>query len=318
MKFFLISIFLIFNFFEIFESLKFRPNNNKTISHDHQQECDALLVFFLALDGPNWRRKQNWQEEADCCTWQGINCEPSMNRVNQIQLSNNNLRGSLPRDFIKELDFLHTIVLAQNQISGELPDMPSTSLENFHVSHNWLGGELSADWIKSLPTLKSMSVEANRISGGLPYGYLSQLHTLDIANNSFTGELPRDFGFYLIDLRADNNKFSGSLPTEIEQSPRINRLDLHNNQFTGPLPNLEFNRDLQYFDVSINKFEGEFPSAFGDMDRLGVLKAQRNQFTFFLTNTRRPMELRVCDLAVNKFVCPIPGWAKDQCFASCK
>ena len=63
------------------------------------------MKFATAMDLPNWTDGQkNWTDESlSICLWQGICCnyfEGKGNRVTEIHVERNGLRGSFPPTFI--------------------------------------------------------------------------------------------------------------------------------------------------------------------------------------------------------------------------
>lgn len=66
----------------------------------------ALATFFYATHGDSWYETKNWMSNSSVCGWHGLTCidhDPSGGRrVKDIQLSSNNLTGSL----VSELEVL--------------------------------------------------------------------------------------------------------------------------------------------------------------------------------------------------------------------
>lgn len=53
----------------------------------------ALLAFFVAADGENWKNKENWGVDgAPVSSWHGVSVN-SYDRVVKIELPDNNLKG---------------------------------------------------------------------------------------------------------------------------------------------------------------------------------------------------------------------------------
>ena len=77
------------------------------------QEKDALVAIYNATQGDNWT--QSWDLNADVTAWQGLTIKE--NKVVAIDLSYNNLVGSLPEE-LGNLTNLETLNLFRNNISG--------------------------------------------------------------------------------------------------------------------------------------------------------------------------------------------------------
>lgn len=57
-----------------------------------QTDRDALLALYRSADGANWRRKANWDTDADLSDWSGVVVN-GQGRVVELSLTSNNLRG---------------------------------------------------------------------------------------------------------------------------------------------------------------------------------------------------------------------------------
>ena len=64
-----------------------------------QTDRKALVAFYIATDGPSWKRKTNWDTDVDLSDWYGVTAN-DQGRVMRLVLFNNNLRGiyGLPTD----------------------------------------------------------------------------------------------------------------------------------------------------------------------------------------------------------------------------
>lgn len=43
-------------------------------TEDDDPQLDALLDFYVSLNGPNWINKAGWNTSDDYCTWFGVQC----------------------------------------------------------------------------------------------------------------------------------------------------------------------------------------------------------------------------------------------------
>ena len=83
--------------------------------------------MYHALGGEGWDRNRGWLEEGEPCgghnetqpSWYGLEC--SGDAVVQLDLSSNNLRGTLPEGLIRGVPHLKKVYLYSNQLSGTLP-----------------------------------------------------------------------------------------------------------------------------------------------------------------------------------------------------
>jgi hypothetical protein len=99
------------------------------------------------------------------------------NRVNSLDLSNNNLRGTIP---------------------GELGNL--TELWKLKLSWNHLTGNIPASFSKLHLTL--LFLDSNHLSDSIPsfLGYNKLFRIIDLSSNHFSGTVPSSF----INLSADN------------------------------------------------------------------------------------------------------------------
>ncbi|CAH2079448.1 unnamed protein product [Thlaspi arvense] len=153
---------------------------------------------------PDWMdsdtQTEKWRNNADCCSWDGVSCDPKTGHVVALDLWNNyfsypnSLNGPLrSNSSLFKLQHLQNLDLTRNNLSGILPDS-----------------------IGDLKYLKNLSLSDCNLFGKIPYshGNLSSLTHLDLSFNDLTGEIPASMGNlnYLASLQLDFNKLSGNFP----------------------------------------------------------------------------------------------------------
>lgn len=93
---------------------------------------------------------------------------------------------------------------------------------------------------------------------------------LYLSRNQFSGEIPPDYFKPMAGLKKvwlSGNMFSGRAPSSLFQLVHLMELRLDNNQFSGPIPPPQLPA-LVFLDMSNNKLEGDIPSSlsrFGDI-----------------------------------------------------
>ena len=92
----------------------------------------GLATLYYALGGPNWKSQNNWLSSKSFCVWSGLECNRFQTALEEVDLSNNNLEGTIP-DEIAILQDLRSIFLRLNQISGTIPGTAMASLESLSV-----------------------------------------------------------------------------------------------------------------------------------------------------------------------------------------
>ena len=58
-------------------------------------ELDALVAFYTATNGANWKRNDNWLTDTPMGQWHGVSTDES-GRVTALNLAENGLSGALP------------------------------------------------------------------------------------------------------------------------------------------------------------------------------------------------------------------------------
>jgi hypothetical protein len=104
-------------------------------------ERAALVKLNESTQGSQWKNK--WDLSKPVASWYGVTVKND--KVIAIDLSDNNLSGSLPEELSK-LTSLESINLFKNTISGSLPQSIGnlTSLKTLNISFNKLTGKIPA------------------------------------------------------------------------------------------------------------------------------------------------------------------------------
>ncbi|KAL2334695.1 hypothetical protein Fmac_015908 [Flemingia macrophylla] len=108
--------------------------------------------------------------------------------VTNVDLSNNNLFGIIPREII-DLDGLIYLNLSHNQLYGEIP--PSIGnmrlLESIDISRNQISGEIPST-ISNLSFLNRLDMSHNHLKGKIPTGtQIQSFEASDFAGNNLCG-----------------------------------------------------------------------------------------------------------------------------------
>ncbi|KAK1383416.1 hypothetical protein POM88_021151 [Heracleum sosnowskyi] len=218
---------------------------------------------------------------------------PSLRR---LFLSYNNFHGSLPnftntnssplhilcklRQFpdLRHLPSLITLDLAENQISGDIPnwiwnvgngDLQYLNLSLLDLSNNYLIGNIPSCLFEFSNTLGVLKLGNNSLTGIIPevVGNECGLETLHLHGNLLKGNVPEYLAkcANLEVLNLGNNQLHDNFPCFLKDSPRLHALCLHSNSFHGSIMCQERYgswENLQIYDIASNYFTGNLSQNF--------------------------------------------------------
>jgi hypothetical protein len=247
-------------------------------------ERTVLIALYNSTGGANWTDRTNWRNTGNTdfgaagteCTWFGVYCNSTKDRVEQIYLPNNNLVGTLPA--LNTLASLTYINVEKNRLSGSLPALSGLSgLFYLIANDNQFAGTIPS--LAGLSTLREFRVHNNRLTGSIPA--LTGLSSLRIATfyaNQLTGSLPALTGLTALTFfRAGDNLLSGSIPA-FPSLPALNTYSVRNNDLTGTIPEINSLTALKFFHVDRNLLTGTLPTLTG-LSSLQSFDVSENQLT---------------------------------------
>jgi len=258
-------------------------------------ERAVLDALFESTGGSDnqWKSSTGWKEDADFCTWYGIDCDEN-GSVASIQLGSNGLKGGLPTSIWTLPNLVHL------KIYGNQIDIDFTGVEGARNLQT-LGlddtGLKSIEGIGMARSVKKLNVGYNDLTGNFPeeLSRLVNLELLDVSHNKFTGELPfwlRNF-VSLTSFTASHNNLQGDIP-DFATLIKLSFLDLSHNQFGGTIPQTLLAGSQPNFkivvDLSHNQIEGIVPGALTRLTRLSI-QLQENKIT-----------------SIDEQLCAIGGW----------
>ncbi|KZV14559.1 brassinosteroid LRR receptor kinase-like [Dorcoceras hygrometricum] len=199
----------------------------------------------------------------------------SCGKLSFLNLTSNQLTGDVPMLPSGRLQYLY---LQKNGFQGVIPQNLSglcTTLLELDLSYNYLIDPVP-ETLGTCSSLELLDISNNSFSGELPFGTLlklSNLKTLALSFNNFSGGLPDSFSnlVSLETLDMSSNSISGLIPSGICQDPRnsLKELYLQNNMFTGPVPESLSNcSQLESLDLSFNYLDGAIPPSLGSLSKL--------------------------------------------------
>ena len=189
------------------------------------EECETLKKLFEDTQGAGWLNNREWLRSIQPCDWFGITCASSAwpRRITKIDLSGNNLTGSLPGELsllteLRELKVDNTGGgLRFKKLTGSIPAV-----------------------LGMLANLELLLLGNNLMVGAIPMelGDLSNLRALDLADNQLTGPIPAALGRLaaLEELDLSGNMLAGTVPDALGELPALRLLLLNDNMLSGALP----------------------------------------------------------------------------------
>lgn len=307
-------------------------------------ELQTVLSIKDSFKDSNTRVFDSWESNSNFCNFSGITCD-SNGFVKEIELSNQNLSGSIPLISICSLTHLEKLSLGFNNLHGRVAEDLNncSSLKYLDVGNNLFSGAFPN--IPAIDGLVYLYANCSGFTGTFPWESLrnmSNLQVLSVGDNSFDrtpfptvvlsltrlswlymsncsieGEIPEEIGnlVELVDLELAQNYLTGEIPAGITKLKKLWQLELYLNNLTGDLPvGLRNLTNLELFDASSNFLTGNL-SEVGYLNKLKSLQLFENEFSgevpAELGEFRNLVNL---SLYMNKLTGPLPeklgSWAE--------
>ncbi|EOY13434.1 Receptor like protein 6 [Theobroma cacao] len=283
----------------------------------HGDERLALLQFkesFITYKNVSADRcvlpkVDQWEfQGADCCSWEGIECDHITGHVISLNLSKSCLHGSINSSSgLFRLVHLQKLNLAFNNFSySEIP----SALGN-------LSRPDMKNLVQNLTCLTYLDLSLVDVYSPLPsvLANLSSSTSLSCHNCKLFGKFPAAI-FQLPNLEllevSKNTDLAGYLP-EFYFSSQLKVLSIWNTSFSGEVPASIANlHSLEFLALSHCKFAGSVPPSLSNLTKLTHLGLENNSFTgsfsgcfqIWLTNLT---QLRYLDLGFNELQGQLPS-----------
>jgi hypothetical protein len=240
------------------------------------QDCLALSDLYNSTSGQSWKKSSGWVNiSTDCCTWYGVSCDLLDRRVVSLDLSNNNLFGSVPSSF-SNLKRLKNLTLSHNKIYGIFPESITLLVGDYRCE----GSPNSYQYQPCDPFKDQQNKDADCNGGSCTFvGGLSQLRLGDnVLHGPLPGAISRLYKTLQV-LDVNTNQLEGSVPRTIGALTRLVELDLYANTFTSSVPDeLGLLGNLRYLNLAFNLFNGTVPNSLANLLRLEYLDLSVNRF----------------------------------------
>ncbi|KAD2804346.1 hypothetical protein E3N88_37723 [Mikania micrantha] len=245
--------------------------------------CSNIGPYF-----PNWLHTQTHLQQLDLSNSSIRGTLPEwfdsiLSHILHLDLSNNQIGGKMPL-FHFDTSVLTTLKMNSNKFEGTLAAFPS-NVNHLDLSNNLLSGELPQTGETMNLTLEVVNLSKNRFTGNIPVDLCraSYIQVLDLSQNKLFGRLPECLGNLsgLIAMDLSNNTIIGVVPSSLGSFTQLTTLHLHNNRLEGKLPlSLQNLTNLVTMDIGYNFLVGDIPFWSGErLLNLRILNLQSNKFT---------------------------------------
>ncbi|KAI3802799.1 hypothetical protein L1987_30942 [Smallanthus sonchifolius] len=217
---------------------------NSINGYTDPSDVSALNAMYQNLNYPGQLTKWSSTGGDPCAdNWKGLTCSAS--RVTQINLSSLGLSGGIGFQ-LSSLTSVTDFDVSNNYLGNQIPYSLPPNLQRLNLAGCGYSGSLPYS-ISQMTSLKFLNVAGNQLSGQLPdmFGQLSALNTMDLSSNLFTGDLPESFSLLssATDMYLQNNQFTGTI--DVLANLPLKNLNVANNKFTGWVPSQLNNINLQ-------------------------------------------------------------------------
>ncbi|WVY92314.1 hypothetical protein V8G54_037828 [Vigna mungo] len=268
-----------------------------------------------------------WNNETDCCGWDGVVCDSELGHVIGLDLSCSPLKGELlgPNSSIFKLRHLQQLNLLSDDLDGS-PIHPAigdlVSLTDLTLYYLRISGDVPST-ISHLSKLEhlDLTVESLDSTPRLDlYTWNRLIHnatnlreiSLRGVNMSSLGEsslsLLTNLSSSLLSLHLTDTKLQGKWPTEIFRLPNLQEIRiLTNENLRGELPNSNWTTPLKTLFIYQTNFSGDIPDSIAHLKSLYSLFLFESNFDGFIPPSLFDLtHLIFLYLSDNKLVGPIP------------
>ena len=253
----------------------------------------ALVGLYTSTGGKNWTNRENWLSQAPLAAWHGVTVDAE-GRVTGLDLSDNNLGGSLPSSLSRLADLKVLDVSNNAGLTGPLPQsITGISLESLSLGGTDLcvpTGDGYGTWLQGLQDASGVmacsNVNPDREVLVTLYNETNGPNWEENTNWLSTKPLDEWFGVStdasgrVTVLSLHRNKLLGIVPEALGRLNELQILQLGFNELSGPIPpELGDLRNLRELGIEFCWLSGTIPSELGKLTRLETLSLWGNGST---------------------------------------
>eukprot|EP00268_Persea_americana_P049116 TRINITY_DN5237_c0_g4_i1.p1 TRINITY_DN5237_c0_g4~~TRINITY_DN5237_c0_g4_i1.p1 ORF type:complete len:1135 (+),score=178.94 TRINITY_DN5237_c0_g4_i1:74-3406(+) len=268
----------------LFIFLLFLSSQNPTSAQCPESQKASLLTLFPSP------QSLSWTPTTDCCSWNGVKCDPATGHVTSLDLTNRSISGPLNSTAFISLPSLQSLNLSLNLFNSSIPDgvFDLPNLTSLNLSNSGFYGQVPGE-ISQLKRLVSLDLSTSSISGFFPLfpvsllgpdlgflaGNLSGLREVYLYGVVVSSPVPESL-VGLVDLRIlrlGSCNLTGGFPGEMFKLQNLEILDVSNNPLlTGTLPEFPLNSSLRILTLSGSNFSGGLLDSIGNLGLLERLE----------------------------------------------
>ncbi|WOG86975.1 hypothetical protein DCAR_0206194 [Daucus carota subsp. sativus] len=199
-----------------------------------------------------------------------------------LSLADNSINGSIPVSLFSL--GLSQVDLSGNELSGSIPSASSKlfeSLEVMDLSANQLTQNIPEE-MGLFSKLRYLNLSYNNLESRIPpeLGYSQNLTVLDLSYSAFFGSIPGDIcdSGSLGILQLDGNSLTGPVPEAIGNCSSLYLLSLSHNNLSNSIPrSISKLKRLKILKLEYNELSGEIPQELGKMENLLAVNISYNK-----------------------------------------
>ncbi|GJS04308.1 receptor-like protein EIX2, partial [Tanacetum coccineum] len=228
----------------------------------------------------------------------------SLYALGSLNMCGNKLSGRLP--YVKNLKNLQILQLARNELDGSIPawfGRELWSLRILNLQSNNFDGKIT-DELCYLTLIQILKLSHNKLSGNIPRCF-SNFSVLSKKVTPAVDQFVTTLGL-VMDLDLSSNNFSGSIPSELMTLQALQSLNLSRNLLTGRIPEkIGYLKLLESFDVSLNQLSGELPVSLSSLTFLSSFNVSFNNLTGRIPSSTQLQSFNMSSFIGNK-LCGVP------------